>query len=103
MRCCSTRCEKALECGLHYTNSFGTHQIEDFYSFGAVSISDEGIEESNWCGPNGDYKMFKPIQLTEEEFIIKHCRLCGHRFCGGIGAPSFVDCRFKEHLKGWKK
>jgi hypothetical protein len=100
MRCCSTNCKKSSECGLHYFNSFGTHQIEDFSSFGSGSISSEGCWADYWCGSLGDYKMFQPIQFTEEEFVVKHCRVCGHRFCGGIGTPSFVDCRFKEHLKG---
>lgn len=98
MRCCSTRCEKAAECGLHVSNSFGTHQVEDFYYFGSGSISSEGCTENYWCGSLGDYKMFRPIQFTEEEFVIKHCGVCGHQFCGGIGSASFVDCRFREHL-----
>ena len=98
MLCCSARCKKKSECGLYYENNFGTHQVEDFSSFGSGSISAEGVKEDWWCGELGDYKMFRPIKLTPEEFIALHCHNCGSQRCEGIGTEWFDGCKFKDHL-----
>ena len=98
MRCCSTKCEKQSECGLHCYNSFGTHQVEDFSSYGSGSISSEGITENWWCGSLGNYKMFTPIKLSKEEFTTLHCNACGaQQICKGIESEWFNNCKFKDH------
>ena len=56
MRCCSNRCKKMSECGLHCSNSFGMYQVEDLSCYGSASISIEGVKEDWWCGELGDYK-----------------------------------------------
>lgn len=95
MRCCSSKCERKYDCGLHYTNSFGVHQIEDFSSCGSGSLLDEGHW---WCGSLGDYKMYTPVRYSKEEFIEKHCDICGRQSCLGPGTDSFYECRFKNEL-----
>ena len=99
MLCCSNSCEKKSECNLYYINNFGIiDQIEDFANCGSGSISSEGIKEDYWCGKLGNYKMFRSIQITEEEFKILHCSVCGCS-CDGPYTKSFECCRFKSHLK----
>lgn len=95
MRCCSTRCEKRYDCGLHYLNSFGTHQIEDFSTFGFGDIDDVG---TLWCGSLGNYKMYKPVKYSREEFIAKHCNVCGSQRCEGVDTEWFDGCKFKDEL-----
>lgn len=96
MRCCSNRCKKISECGFHYSNSFGIHQVEDFSCYGSGGLLDEG---NWWCGELGDYKMFEPIKLTQEEFVALHCNVCGYQKCEGIGTEWLNECKFKDHLK----
>ena len=99
MLCCSNDCKRIKECGLHYSNNFGTHQVEDFSRCGSGSVTAKGITENWWCGKLGDYKMFRPIKLTREEFIALHCSVCGAQRCKGIGTEWFDGCKFKEHLE----
>lgn len=100
MLCCSNNCKRLKECGLHYSNNFdGMHQIEDFSRCGSGCISTEGIKENWWCGELGDYKMFRPIKLTREEFVKLHCSVCGFQRCEGVGTEWFNECKFKEHLE----
>ena len=59
--CCSVRCEKALTCKRRYIEGF----CEDYYSFGSGGISSDGdLVENYWCGPQGDYKMYIPIDKS---------------------------------------
>jgi hypothetical protein len=98
MLCCSDNCKRKSDCGLHCSNNFGTHQIEDFSCYGSSGISTKGVTEDWWCGELGNYKMFQPIKLTREEFIALHCNACGSQRCEGIGTEWFGGCRFKDHL-----
>ena len=101
MRCCSIGCKKSTECGLHLSNnvSTGTHQLIDCANYGSGSISSNGITDDTWwCGELGGYKMFVPIQLTQEEFASLHCRVCGFQKCNGIESKWFSECKFKEHV-----
>ena len=95
MRCCSIRCEKRHNCSLHYLNSFGTYQIEDFSTFGSGGIGDVGTW---WCGSLGNYKMYKPVKYSREEFIAKHCSVCGSQRCEGVDTEWFDGCKFKDEL-----
>lgn len=97
--CCSNVCEKRTECKKHSMNNEGMHYVEDFYYFGSGSIGVDGIKENWWCGELGDYEMFRPIKLTQEEFVELHCHNCGSQRCEGIGTEWFDGCKFKEHLK----
>ena len=98
MLCCSSDCKKKSECGAHCSNNLGTHQVEDFSCYGSAVISAEGVTEDWWCGEYGDYKMFRPLRLTEDEFIALHCSLCGSQRCEGIGSEMFEGCKFKDQL-----
>jgi hypothetical protein len=95
VRCCSSKCDRVHDCGLHYSNSLGVHQIEDFSTCGSGGISDPG---NWWCGSLGNYKMFEPIRYSKEEFIRKHCNICGRQSCLGPGSDAFYECRFKNQL-----
>lgn len=60
--CCSMNCKKRFECARADINNKGTHYVEDYSSFGTGTYSDNGCEIEHWCGENGDYKMFEPIE-----------------------------------------
>ncbi len=59
--CCSNSCEKRFECGRADINNVGMHYVEDYSSFGSGHFTDEGCIIESWCGKQGDYKMFEPI------------------------------------------
>ena len=65
--CCSNKCEKRLECARADINNEGMHCVEDFYSFGTGTITENGCEVDHWCGELDNYKMFKPIEEIEPE------------------------------------
>ena len=96
--CCSSTCKRLAECGLHYTNNIGEHYIEDWSNFGSGTFTDKGCIIEDWCGESGNYKMFEPIRLTEDEFYRLHCCMCGSQRCEGIGTDWFEGCKYKEHL-----
>ena len=99
MLCCSVDCRKAKECDLYYTNHLGTYQVEDFSNYGSCSISSEGIKANYVCGELADYKLFAPVKMAEDEFIVFHCNHCGTQLCTGIHSEWFDGCRFRSHLK----
>ena len=69
--CCSTKCEKRFECAKADINNDGVHYIEDFYSFGSGTFTDNGCKIEAWCGEEGNYKMFEPIEEVNIEVKIK--------------------------------
>ena len=99
MRCCSIDCDKRSEYGIHCSNSFGTHQIEDLSSFGSGTISDKGAVVDYWCGSMGNYEMFQPIRLSKEEFVVLHCRVCGVYNYQDTDNECCNNCRFINQLK----
>lgn len=63
--CCSTICEKQIQCAKHSINNVGMHYIEDFYSYGSHAETADGyVQEEYWCGKLGDYKMFESVMDT---------------------------------------
>ena len=68
--CCSTKCEKRFECAKADINNEGTHCVEDFSSFGTGTFTDNGCEIEHWCGEEGNYKMFEPIEEINLEVKI---------------------------------
>ena len=38
--------------------------IEDYYSYGSGTITNDGCKIKYWCGKLGDYKMFEPVKDT---------------------------------------
>ena len=71
--CCSVTCEKRFECGRADINNIGTYCVEDYSRFGTGTFTDNGCEIEHWCGEEGNYKMFEPIEkkmditLTKED------------------------------------
>lgn len=79
--CCSDKCEKRFECAKADINNKGTHCVEDFYSFGTGTFTDNGCEIKHWCGEAGNWKMFEPILITDDivnvvESVMKKCSGC---------------------------
>lgn len=62
--CCSDTCEKRFECDRSHINHIGTYYVEDYSSFGTGTYTDNGCEIKHWCGKEGNYKMFEPIEPT---------------------------------------
>lgn len=62
--CCSNKCKRRFECAKADINNEGTHYVEDFYSFGTGTFTDNGCEIEHWCGKFVDYKMFEPVKDT---------------------------------------
>lgn len=60
--CCSRTCEKRFECAKADINNEGIHYVEDYSSFGTGTYTDNGCEIKHWCGKQGNYKMFEPIE-----------------------------------------
>jgi len=73
--CCSTICEKRLTCNRQYVSGY----CEDYYSFGSGGIGDEG---HYWCGPQGNYNMYIPIDksmiINEFNKVIKMAEDIGY-------------------------
>ena len=73
MVCCSSQCEKCNKCGRYIYNlstkyrQGTTHTVESLDSFGWGSISKDGCETYTYCGPNGNYAMYEPIEMEVEE------------------------------------
>lgn len=65
--CCSDTCEKRFECDRSHINHIGTYYVEDYSRFGTGTFTDNGCEIEHWCGKDGDYKMFEPIEEIEVE------------------------------------
>jgi hypothetical protein len=66
MACCSSRCERRHKCANYTGNpreTNGWETVEDYYWFGTGSISYEGCTENWWCGPHGDWGMFRPVDV----------------------------------------
>ena len=68
MICCSSQCEKCSKCGRYIYNLStkyrqGTHTVESLDSFGWGSISNKGCEHHTYCGFNGNYAMYEPIEM----------------------------------------
>lgn len=59
--CCSSHCKKYFDCQLADINNEGAHCVENWYSFGTGTFTDNGCEIEHWCGELGNYKMFEPI------------------------------------------
>lgn len=59
--CCSNKCERRFECARADINNEGLHCVEDFSSFGAGTLTNNGYEIEYWCGKEGNYKMFDPM------------------------------------------
>ena len=71
MVCCSSQCEKCNKCGRYIYNLStryrkGTHTVEPLDSFGWGSISNKGCEHHTYCGFNGNYAMYEPIEMEVE-------------------------------------
>ena len=62
--CCSDKCKKRFECAKADINNKGMHCVEDYYSFGSGTMTENGCEIEHWCGEMGNYKMFEPIEPT---------------------------------------
>lgn len=67
--CCSDTCEKRFECDRSHINHIGTYYVEDYSRFGIGTYTDNGCEIEHWCGKEGNYKMFEPINEELEEKI----------------------------------
>ena len=65
MLCTGSGCARASKCGLYYRNPQPEDRkydnLESLAEFGSGSISAEGCDITYWCGPCGDYAMFRPI------------------------------------------
>lgn len=59
--CCSNICERRNECARHSINNEGIHHVEDFYSFGSATMTENDCKIEFWCNKLGDWKMFEPI------------------------------------------
>ena len=64
--CLGYNCPKSRECGRYLYNLNSKYRIEvntieNLASCGSVSISSDGIKEDWWCGPQGNYAMFEPL------------------------------------------
>lgn len=65
--CCSDTCEKRFECDRSHINHVGTYYVEDYSRFGTGTYTDDGCKIEHWCGKDGDYKMFEPIEEIKVE------------------------------------
>lgn len=68
MICCSGNCERSSKCGKYIHNLSMKyrkehHTVESLDSFGWGSISMNGCEVHTWCGYNGNYAMYEPIDM----------------------------------------
>ena len=71
MICCSGNCERNCKCGRYIYNlstkyRTGTQTIEPLDSFGWGSISNKGCETYTYCGFNGNYAMYEPIEMEDD-------------------------------------
>lgn len=63
MLCCSETCPKSNNCKLHLTNNKenGYIQIGDYSTWGTGIMSNKELRIDFYCGPNGNYRMFKEM------------------------------------------
>jgi hypothetical protein len=84
--CCSDKCERKFECARHSFNNEGLHFCENWYSFGTGTSTDEGCVVEHWCGEQGDWKMFEPLEnncdgcvyenVDDTTNVISNCVCC---------------------------
>lgn len=71
MICCSVHCERNYKCGKYINNLSMKYRkelqtVESLDSFGWGSISTEGCETHTYCGFNGNYAMYEPIEMESD-------------------------------------
>lgn len=59
--CCSENCKMADYCAIHASNNLGTYPCNDYSRYGSGTITSDIVTVNYWCGENGNYKMFEPI------------------------------------------
>lgn len=69
--CCSDKCEKRFECARADINNEGTHCVENWYSFGTGTMTENGCQIDHWCGKLGNYKMFEPMEVKIEDVVVR--------------------------------
>ena len=72
MICCSSYCKKNSICGRYIYNLSMKYRkevqtVEALDSFGWGSISMDKCEVHTYCGQNGNYAMYEPIEIEVEE------------------------------------
>ena len=94
--CCSNVCKKQTECARHSMNNEGMHYVEDFYSFGSGTLTNDGCKIECWCGELGNYKMFKPIEEEPEETIPFPFQFLNKCFLGEMNINDALDYTIDE-------
>lgn len=87
--CCSRTCEKRYECRRSDINNFGTFCVEDFSSSATGHFTANGCEIDYWCGKQGNYKMFEPLENS--------CYGCAYEHTDGstVDISNCVCCKRK--------
>lgn len=62
--CCSMQCERKDTCALYDSNisNCAILVVEDYYNYGIGSISADEAEVLWWCGPHGDWGMYRSLE-----------------------------------------
>ena len=91
--CCSDKCEKRFECARADINNEGMHCVENFYSFGTGTMTENGCEIEHWCGELGNYKMFEnKNKIVDDIVYMKQDRLDVY-YNSGKSEDGTVYCR----------
>ena len=62
--CCSMQCERKDSCALHDSNIGNCAVIlaDNYYTYGTCSINATESEEFWFCGPHGNWGMYRPLE-----------------------------------------
>lgn len=69
--CCSSHCKKYFDCQLADINNEDMNIVEDFHEWGSGTFTDEGCVIEHYCGEQGNYKMFEPIEKKMDMTLTK--------------------------------
>jgi hypothetical protein len=68
MLCCSKECERKSECAIYWLNSEikNNQQLISWYTHGWATLTDNSCVIHTDCGPDGNWEMFKPLEVKND-------------------------------------
>lgn len=111
--CTGEGCKRAVHCARYVGNANreGAFTVENYYTFGSGDMSERGIFITRWCGPEGDWKLFKLLKapriprkirklLTDRTKIAQKLMIIDaqvNKYCVEIGITDYDQANLYLH------
>ena len=119
--CTGANCPKAKDCELYYVNLSKKQKcsfpLESWATFGSTTMwansetGESGCKDEWYCGPNGNYKMFKPYMRPLSELTLGEVKeICSNylkdnksKYCDGCKLYNFCNGQISTRYPAdWK-